>query len=92
MKHYKLPYLVDVKIDTFNLDENKLTEQDCVNEAEWELYTMGTYEAEGWQHDQYGENYARYKRELVLYLARQRKRGIVPNGDYSYNDDPNKKR
>ena len=91
LKHYKLPDQVAINVDTFCLDESKLTEQDCVNEAQHELEVMQTYEAEGWEREQYGEDYGKYRRQLTSYLTRQRKRGVVPNHDYGYLDDPAKK-
>lgn len=90
MKHFKVPDLVATNIETFSLDESKLTEQDCVNEAMHELETMQQWEAEGWEHEEYGEYYGRYRRQLTTYLTRQRKRGIVPNYDYRYLDDQSK--
>lgn len=91
MKHYKVPELVAINIETFNLDESKLTELDCVNEANHELEVMRQYEVEGWEHDQYGDYYGKYRRQLTAYLSRQRKRGIIPNDNYSYLDDESKK-
>lgn len=91
LKHYKVPYLVAVNIETFCLNENKLTELDCVNEAAHELEVMEAWEAEGWEREQYGDDYGKYRRQLTTYLARQRKRGIIPNNNYAYLDDETKK-
>lgn len=90
MKHYKVPDFVARNIEDFNLDESKLTEQDCVNEAAHELANIQIWEREGCAIEQYGEDYGKYRRQLTLYLARQRKRGITPNNDYSYLDDQSK--
>lgn len=90
MKHYKVPELVASNIEDFNLDKNKLTEQDFVNEANHELENIKAWEREGCAIEQYGEDYGKYRRQLTLYLARQRKRGIVPNHNYDYLDDPSK--
>ena len=91
MKHYKLPELIAENIWTYGIDESKLTEQDCVNEAGHELEVMRMHEEEGWLEVQYGDDVSRLRRQLTSYLTRQRKRGIVPNGDYGYLDDPGKK-
>ena len=91
MRHYKLPALVSGNFSDYGIDESKLTEQDCVNEAGHELEVMSEWEAEGWAIDQYGGDYMRYRRQLTSYLARQRKRGITPDGDYAYLDDLAKK-
>lgn len=92
MKHYKLPELVATNFETFGLDESKLTELDCVNEADHELEIMQAWEAEGWEYEQYGEDYGKYRRQITLYLSRQRKRGIIPNHNYDYLDDKTKMR
>ena len=91
MKHYKLPELIAENIWTYGIDESKLAEQDCVNEAGHELGIMDMWEREGDPQDHYGEDYGRLRRQLTSYLTRQRKRGLVPNGDYRYLDDPSKK-
>ena len=90
MKHYKVPLLVALNIESFCLDESKLTELDCVNEAKHELNNMDAWAAIGDEHDQYGDNYGMYRRQLTSYLARQRKRGIIPDGNYDYLDDESK--
>lgn len=91
MKHYKLPELIAANFYDYGIDESKLTEQDCVNEAGHELEVMREWEWDGNADVQYGDNYGKFRRQLTSYLTRQRKRGIVPNGDYEYMDDPAKK-
>lgn len=91
VKHYKVPDLVAINIDTFCLNEDKLTELDCVNEAAHELEVMESWEAEGWEKEQYGDDHGKYRRQLTSYLTRQRKRGIVPDRNYAYLDDETKK-
>ena len=91
MKHYKLPELIAANIYDYGIDESKLTEQDCVNEAGHELSIMDTWEREGDPEGHYGEEYGQLRRQLTSYLTRQRKRGIVPNRDFEYLDDPTKK-
>lgn len=91
MKHYKLPDTVAENIWSYGLDESKLTEQDCVNEVGHDFEVMQMWEGTGHPEDQYGEDFGRLRRQLTSYLTRQRKRGIKPNGDYSYMDDPSKK-
>ena len=90
MKHYKVPELVAINIETFGLDESKLTEQDCVNEADHELEVMQAWESDGYGSDVYGEDYGRLRRQLTSYLTRQRKRGITPTRKYGYISDPAK--
>lgn len=91
MKHYKLPELIAANLYDYGIDESKLTEQDCVNEAGHEFEVMCEWEWSGDPEVQYGDEYGRLRRQLTSYLTRQRKRGIVPNGDYDYLDDPSKK-
>jgi len=91
MKHYKLPDTVAENIRSYGLDESKLTEQDCVNEVGHDFEVMQSWESAGWAEAQYGDEYGRLRKQLTSYLTRQRKRGLVPNSDYRYLDDPSKK-
>ena len=91
MRHYKLPEAIAENIFSYGIDESKLTEQDCVNEVGHEFKVMREWEQGGDPEAQYGDGYGRMRGQLASYLTRQRKRGIVPNGDYGYLDDPAKR-
>ena len=90
MKHYKLPERIACDLYDCGHDESKMTEQDCVNEVDYALSVVKSWERDGEAKEFFGESYGQYRRQLTSYLTRQRKRGITPNGDYSYLDDSTK--